>query len=82
MSSEPRLLQPSYDGLRHLQVDRFTPLPDDHPMREIRLLLGDGHRSFIEALAMRLDTEYDSATLVVPVGTCPRAAMQKGAPCT
>ena len=28
-------------------------------MREIRLVLGDGHRSFIEALAMRLDTECD-----------------------
>ena len=59
MSSEVRLLQRSYARLRHLQVDPLTSLPDDHGMREIRLVLGDGHRSFIEALAMRLDMECD-----------------------
>ena len=52
-------MQRSYDHLRYLQVDRLLPLPEDPSMREIRLVLGDGHRSFIEALAMRLDTECD-----------------------
>jgi DNA-binding NarL/FixJ family response regulator len=63
VNSESALLQRSYERLRHLQVDRLTSLPDDHPMREIRLLLGDGHRTFVEALAMRLDTECDLAVV-------------------
>jgi DNA-binding NarL/FixJ family response regulator len=32
-------------------------LPDHPGMHAIRVLLGDGHRSFVEALAMRLDVE-------------------------
>jgi DNA-binding NarL/FixJ family response regulator len=59
MSSELPLRQRSYDDLRHLQFDRPTLVPQHRSMRTIRVVLGDGHRSFIEALAMRLAVECD-----------------------
>ena len=40
-----------------MRVDGPVPLPHHPGMRVIRLVLGDGHRSFVEALAMRLDVE-------------------------
>lgn len=50
-------MQRAYDRLRHLKVDRPTAEPEHRSMHQIRVVLGDGHRSFVEALAMRLDAE-------------------------
>jgi DNA-binding NarL/FixJ family response regulator len=59
VSSDLDLPQPSYARLRHLRVDRDSPVPEHRSMHGIRVVLGDGHRSFVEALAMRLDAECD-----------------------
>ena len=53
------LLQHAYVYLRHLQVDSGASGPDHRFMHPMRVVLGDGHRSFVEALAMRLDAECD-----------------------
>jgi DNA-binding NarL/FixJ family response regulator len=50
-------VQGTYDLLRHLQVDLDTVVPEHRSMHPIRVVLGDGHRSFVEALAMRIDVE-------------------------
>lgn len=57
MNSDLRLLQYAYDYLSHLPVDSGPSGPEHRVMHPIRVLLGDGHRSFVEALAMRLDAE-------------------------
>ena len=59
MNSEVALLQHAYDSLSRLQVDWGAAEPDDRCMPQMRVVLGDGHRSFVEALAMRLDAECD-----------------------
>jgi DNA-binding NarL/FixJ family response regulator len=43
--------------MRHLQVDALILLLQHRPMPEIRVVLGDEHRSFVEALAIRLEAE-------------------------
>jgi DNA-binding NarL/FixJ family response regulator len=57
VNSDFRLPQHAYDYLSHLQVDSSELGPDHRFMHPIRVVLGDGHRSFVEALAMRLDAE-------------------------
>ena len=43
--------------MRQVRVDAAGPLPEHPGMQMTRVLLADGHRSFVEALAMRLDAE-------------------------
>src|SRR3954447_13507600 len=45
--------------MRHVRVDG-APEYAQHPgMEKTRVLLADGHRSFVAALAMRLDAEHN-----------------------
>jgi DNA-binding NarL/FixJ family response regulator len=55
--------------MRHLQVDRVVRLPEHRPVHEIRVVLADEQRSFVEALAMRL--EQESSIRVVAAVTQP-----------
>src|SRR6478752_2356394 len=43
--------------MRQVRVDGTGPLPEHPGMQMTRILLADGHRSFVEALAMRLNEE-------------------------
>ena len=43
--------------MRQVRVDGPGPLSEHPGMQMTRVLLADGHRSFVEALAMRLDAE-------------------------
>lgn len=43
--------------MRLVRVDAEAPLPDHPRMSTMRVLVADGHRSFVEALTLRLEAE-------------------------
>ena len=59
MNSETLLLQRAYGYLSQMRVASDACGHDHRFMHPMRVVLGDGHRSFVEALAMRLDAECD-----------------------
>jgi DNA-binding NarL/FixJ family response regulator len=58
--------------MRRLRVDALAAFPD-HPGMSVRVLLGDAHRSFVEAMALRLDAEAELE--VVAVASRPEEAL-------